>query len=173
MHILIGLLTAIATLLYALERLGVDIGWLNPWAWKRRRAWQKQYTGDPAFGLDKPIEAISLLATAAAKIDGDIAIEEKTRLKTTFQKTFNISEKEAAQLLGASNYLLRDGAMVCDHPDKVMHRSKDKMSAEQIESALTMLAKVIQVGSGPSTLQTEFFAKVKQTLQPDTDSQGW
>ena len=63
--------------------------------------------------------------------------------------------------------------MVCDHPDKVMHRSKDKMSAEQIESALALLTKVIQAGSGPSTLQTEFFAKVKQTLQPDTDSQGW
>ena len=37
MHIIIGFLTALATLLYALDRLGVDLGWFNPWAWKRRR----------------------------------------------------------------------------------------------------------------------------------------
>lgn len=42
MHILIALITAVATLLFALERVGVDIGWINPWAWtssptRRRR----------------------------------------------------------------------------------------------------------------------------------------
>ena len=102
MQIIIGFLTALGTFLFALDRLGVGLGWFNPWAWKRRRAWQNQTSGNPAYGLDMPIDAIALIATAAAKINGDLSIEERDKLKTLFEITFNQSEKSAAQLIGAS-----------------------------------------------------------------------
>ncbi|HRH77467.1 MAG TPA: hypothetical protein PK129_09000 [Cellvibrionaceae bacterium] len=119
MHIIIAFLTALATLLYALERLGVDLGWLNPWAWRRRRAWLKRSTGNPVFSLDKPIDAAALIVTAAAKIDGDISIQEKEELKSIFVSSFNLPEKEATQLLGASVFLLGSGEDVFNSPDRV------------------------------------------------------
>lgn len=173
MHIIIGFLTALATLLYALERLGVDIGWFNPWAWKRRRAWLKQSTGNPAYGLDKPIDAIALVATAAAKIDGDLSIDEKAELKNIFQSTFNQTEKEATQLLGASVYLLGSGEDIFQSPDKVLKRSIEKFSDEQKESSIELVCKIINVGGAPSALQEEFFNKVKKILSTRNNHSSW
>ena len=173
MHIIIGFLTALATLLYALERLGVDLGWFNPWAWKRRRTWMKQSTGNPAYGLDKPIDAIALLATAAAKIDGDLSIEEKDQLKRIFQSTFNQSEKEASQLLGASTYLLGSGEDVFQSPEKVIKRSLEKFTEVQKTLSLELLSEIIHVGNAPSDLQKEFVEKVTKSIQPAANKGGW
>lgn len=173
MHIIIGFLTAVATLLYVLERLGIDIGWLNPWAWKRRRAWLKQSTGNPIFALNEPIDAIALLATAAAKIDGDIALEEKEQLKAVFQKTFNQSEKEASQLLGASVHLLGSGEEVYQSPEKIVKCSLPKFTEEQKSSSINLISEIINLGTSPSDLQTDFLEKIKRCLSPATDKSNW
>ncbi|MHC9511803.1 TerB family tellurite resistance protein [Kangiella sp. M94] len=173
MHIIIGLLTALGTLLYVMERMRIDIGWLNPWAWKRRRAWAKLSAGNPVYGLDKPIDAIALIATAAAKIDGDLSIEEKEALKNIFRNTFNQSEHEASQLLGSSVYLLGPGEDVFHSPEKVLQRSLDKFSAEQKVSSMKLLSEIIHVGGAPSSLQQEFVNKVERVMNPDDGKSGW
>ena len=43
MHIIIGLLGSLVTIFYLLDRLGVDIGGLNPFYWYRRRAFAKKF----------------------------------------------------------------------------------------------------------------------------------
>lgn len=173
MHIIIGFLTALGTLLFALDRLGVDLGWLNPWAWKRRRAWIKQSTGNPAYRLEKPIDAIALIATAAAKIDGDLSIEEKEKLKLIFQSTFNQSEKDATQLLGASVYLLGSGEDIFQSPEKVLKRSLERFSEEQKSSSMQLLSEIINVGNSPSGLQKQFIEKVKKIMIPDLSKSEW
>ncbi len=173
MHLIIGFLTAVATLLFALDRLGVDLGWFNPWAWKRRRAWMKQMTSNPAYSLDSPLDSIALIATAAAKIDGDLSVEEKDKLKKLFQTTFNKSDKDAAQLLGASVYLLGSGEDVFQYPEKVLHRSLESFSAAQKESSLELISEVIQVGAAPSALQIEFMKKVRSVLDSEKKIGEW
>lgn len=173
MHILIGLITALGTLLYIMERMRIDIGWLNPWAWKRRRAWRKQSTGNPAYSLDRPIDAVALIATAAAKIDGDLSIEEKEELKRIFQNTFNLSEQEAAQLLGSSVYLLGPGEDVFQSPEKILQRSLDQFSDEQKASSIELLSKIIHVGGAPSNLQQEFVNKVHSVMNPSDGKSSW
>ena len=59
MHIL-GLLTLIVSILYLLDRTGIDIGWLNPFHWHRRRAWSKQYHGDPIYSVEDPLHIAAL-----------------------------------------------------------------------------------------------------------------
>ena len=54
MHIILGFLGAVVTILVLFKRLsdaGIDIGWLNPFAWRRRRAWRNKYQGNPIFSL--------------------------------------------------------------------------------------------------------------------------
>lgn len=44
MHIILSVLGAVITILILFNRLnanGIDIDWLNPFAWKRRRDWAK------------------------------------------------------------------------------------------------------------------------------------
>ena len=45
MHILIAFLGSLITVFYLLDRLGVDIGGFNPFHWRRKRAWSRQYQG--------------------------------------------------------------------------------------------------------------------------------
>ena len=139
MHIILGLLGTIVTILILLNRLsdaGIDFGWLNPFTWRRRRAWRKKFEGNPVFALDTPLEVAALLATSLAKIDGEISKEEKATLLSLFQSEFGKTEKEASDLLMSSIYLFGDGEQAIAKPDKVMQRSLDKFSDEQAESVM-------------------------------------
>ena len=173
MHLIIGFLTALATLLFALDRLGIDIGWLNPWAWNRRRKWRKLATGNPAFALEQPMEAIALLATASTKIDGDISLEEKEALKRVFETTFNQTPEEASKLLGSSVYLLGQGDEIYQNPQKVLEASISKFTSEQKASSIELLKEVIALGSDTSPLQSEFVSKVEQALFPKNNKNAW
>ena len=55
MHIILGMLGTIVTILILLNRLaeaGIDIGGLNPFLWNRRRKWKKMYQGNPVFKIE-------------------------------------------------------------------------------------------------------------------------
>lgn len=173
MHILIGLLTAIATLLFALEKLGVDIGWLNPWAWKRRRRWIKQLSVNPAFNIDSPMEAAALLALATARIDGDLSSEEKTTLRSLFEHEFKQTPENASSLLRSSTYLLAGGEEVFSHPEKVLERSIDAFTAEQRSSTLDLMRQVSEVDGPCSPSQRAFISKVTSFLQVGNSSGEW
>jgi hypothetical protein len=68
---LLGSVVTILILLYRLAALGISLGGLNPFAWRRRRAWRQRYDAKPVFSLEDPREIAGILATSVAKIDGD------------------------------------------------------------------------------------------------------
>lgn len=77
MHILIWFLTALASLLYALERLGIDTSWINSRNRSRRRHWHQQIHVNPAYSLKPSMDALVLLLAAVAKNDTGLSSEEK------------------------------------------------------------------------------------------------
>jgi uncharacterized tellurite resistance protein B-like protein len=173
MHILIGLITAVATLLFAMDRVGIDIGWLNPWAWRRRRRWIKQLNANPAFNLDSPMEAMALLLLATARIDGDLSAEEKSELRHMFEAEFKQSPESASSLLSSSTYLLADGEAVFKRPDQVLEKSMAKFSAEQKSSSIELLQRVAAIGGGPSPAQRDFVSNIVRLLSPEKPTKGW
>lgn len=173
MHLLIAFITAVASLLFALDRLGVDIGWLNPWAWRRRRKWRMMATGNPAFQLGQPIDVIALLAAATAKIDGDISIEEKDGIKLLFQNTFDLSEAEATKLLGASVYLLGSGEGIYENPEKVIEPCLEKFSAEQKKLSIDLIRSVMDISPNLSDIQVQFFQRIEKELSLDERTSSW
>ena len=66
MHLILGLLTAIVTILFLLDRLGINLGGLNPFDWRRRRAFAKRYGADPIYSVEDPIHVAALLIIGAA-----------------------------------------------------------------------------------------------------------
>lgn len=173
MHLVIAFLTALASLLFALDRLGVDIGWLNPWTWRRRRRWLKQYHANPVFNLENPMEVVALLLTAVAKIDGDLSSEEKSELHKTFESTFKQSGNDASALLRSSIHLLGTGEEVFSRPSEVLARSLDKFSNEQKESAMELLIYISSIGGAASESQRGFISAIKATLIPEQVSSDW
>lgn len=166
MHIIIAFLTALASVLYALDRLGIDLGWFNPWSWKRRRQWQKKYHANPAFCLTEPMDALALLLVATVKIDGDLSTEEKNELLSIFGEVFQQSAEQSSALLRSSVYLLGSGEEVFNRPAEVLSPSLEKFSAAQKHSSIELLKRVAAVGGLPSKSQETLINLVEKSLFP-------
>lgn len=165
MHYLIGLITAVAALLFALSRLqraGLDLNALNPFLWYRRAQWRRLYGSKPLYSLDKPMEVAALLLLATAKCEGEISAEQKKFLLDTFKNEFHLSDKEAADLLASSAYLLRDELYIANELDKVLARSKQQFTPEQSESAITLMEQIAWVDGEPNHEQAKLIDSTKQ-----------
>ena len=54
MHVILGALGLIVTILILIKRLsdvGIDIGWLDSFKWNRRRKWRQNYRSNPVFDI--------------------------------------------------------------------------------------------------------------------------
>ncbi|MDX1570022.1 MAG: TerB family tellurite resistance protein [Xanthomonadales bacterium] len=174
MHVVIGLLGSIISLLWVLHRLaemGIDLGGLNPWLWRRRRNWRKKYEANPVYGLTSPMEATALLMTAVAKADGDMSAEEKAGILALFRNEFHRSDEEAASLLNSSTFLLGPGDEVRDNLQNVLSPSLERFTPEQAESAVELLQRVAEIGGGPSPSQRALVEAASGLLRPQRGPQ--
>jgi uncharacterized tellurite resistance protein B-like protein len=177
MHIVIGALGSIVTILWILHRLaemGVGLGGLNPWLWRRRRKWRATYEANPVYAVTRPMEATALLIAATAKADGDLSLDEKQAILRLFKRDFHLSERDAAALLTSSTHLLGNGDEVRDNLAGVLKPSLDSFSESQTRSAVAMIEEIAAVGGAPSQLQTDFVDQVRLALlQPANDATEW
>lgn len=172
MHIVLGLLGALVTILILLDRLGVDIGWLNPFAWRRRRSWRKQYQANPVYTLKKPMEVTALLAVAVAKSDGEMSAEQREGLRALLAEEFRVDDRKAAALINSSGFLLRDGEEVRENIEQVMAASRDAFSPEQVQAARSMLQRVATLDGEPSALQRELIARIESVWARGSEGEG-
>ena len=167
MHIVLGLLTAIVTILVLLNRLaeaGISLGGLNPFLRQRRRKWRQGIEGNPIYRVDDPMEATALLMTAMAKVDGDISAEEKRTILAAFTDRFGLSRREAAALMVSSVYLYGDGEAFRKDPRKVLKPSRERFSEAQARSAVAMLEGMCAPGCSSPELKRELLDKVREPL---------
>lgn len=171
MHYIIGLLGSILTILYLLDRLGIDIGGLNPFHWRRRRAWAKKYGGDPIYAVEDPMEVAALFVVGMAKLDGDIAAEQKARILETFSSTFSLDDREARQLLGSSSHLLGSPQMIPDQLDNLLKRQEKTFSPDQVDSLVAMMSSVLDATQLPTQEQQALTDVVRKQL-PEAPAKG-
>jgi len=175
MHIILGLLGTIVTILVLLNRLaeaGIDLGGLNPFLWQRRRKWKQQLTGAPIFRVESPLDLTALLATATAKADGDMSSEEKKTLLDLFQKEFSMTKKDSAELLIASAYLLGNGDELKANLNKVIQPSLSSFTEEQAKSAMSLLDSVCAIDTTGTSLKKDFVDEVKAILGEQFKEKG-
>lgn len=94
MHIIIGVLTAIAGLVWALHSLqnsGVDLNSFNPFTWARRRKWEKLYGAKPLYNLVKPMEAAASLIVGTLAQEGIISSDQKMQVISLFNSLLKIA----------------------------------------------------------------------------------
>ncbi len=176
MHIILGLLGSLVTILWLLHRLaemGITLGGLNPWLWRRRRRWKKQYEANPIYSVTNPLEVTALLMVYLAKIDGEISLDEKQKILELFELEFKYSKVKAAELFSSSAHLLGRGDEIKDNLKSVMKPSLPHFSQEQIQSAFKMLQAVCHTGE-ITDVQTAFIAELESILQKNDDThQTW
>jgi hypothetical protein len=172
MHVILGILGGLVTMFYLLDRLGIDIGGLNPFHWYRRRAFAKKYAADPIYSVEDPLHIASLLVIGAAKLDGDITAEQKKVAQEQFISNFKMSAREAAELFGSAAHLLAGPQLLEEQMTKFAERSAGRFSREQAESMLDMMTTVAQAGGEASATQREFIEKSRRLFVPAKQSEG-
>jgi len=158
MHILLGLLGTAVTILYLLDRLGIDLGGLNPFYWRRRRAWARKYDGDPIYSVEDPIHVAALLIVGAAKLDGDLTVEQKQAAIAQFEETFSLGSRAAAELVTSATHLLGAPQVIDAQLAGLIDRHKDRFSPEQVASIVEMMTRVASAGSEPGERQREYIS---------------
>lgn len=169
MHIILGVLGTVVTILILLNRLteaGIDLGGLNPFLWHRRRKWRNLHNGDPIYKINQPLDVTALLMVAVAKSDGDMSSEEKKRILEMFQTEFHLSKRKASELMVASVYLLKDGCELSTHLPKVIAPSLGEFSKEQSESAISLLEQVSTIDAKQNGIKEELVRNISSCLRP-------
>ena len=164
MHVVLGVLGIVVTILVLLNRLqegGIDIGWLNPFSWYRRRKFRKHHDLNPAFKLDSPMDVAALYMVAVAKIDGEMSKEQKEKILSLFNSEFHLTMKEATDLLRSSVHLLGHTSDVYDKPHKVIERCLDKVTKDQAASICSLIDEVANVEGEPTAQQRKLVTEIK------------
>jgi len=175
MHIILAFLGVVVTILVLLNRLqdgGIDLGWLNPFSWRRRRSYRKHHDLNPAFKLESPLDVAALYMVCVAKIDGDISREQKEKILSLFEKEFHLSSKQARELLASSVHLIGQTSEVYQTPNKVIERCIDKISLEQSESICSLVDKVANIDGQSSAEQEKLVNNIKAAC-PQKSQDTW
>jgi uncharacterized tellurite resistance protein B-like protein len=169
MHVILGALGMIVTILVLVNKLsdaGVDIGWLDPFKWKRRRRWRQAYHADPVFNIDDPMKSTAGLMYTMAKCSGDISREEKSCILSIFTDVFKLTDREATDLLSTCSYYIKDEDVVKNNLSKFLDPSIKNFAEEQKQSAFSIIEKVAFCEGQPNEKQAELLGQIKQLFMP-------
>ncbi len=171
MHIVLGILGSIITILYMLDRLGINLGGLNPFYWRRKRAWAAKYQGDPIYSIEDPMHVAALLIVGTAKLDGDLSAEQKSVILSQFESNFSLDFRAASELLGSAAHLL-GAPQIIDTQLNVAEKNKDQFSEDQAESMIQMMVEVASAEGDLTAKQSEFVARIRSLFAPSVTGQG-
>jgi len=175
MHIIIGLITAVAGLFWALnslERSGFRLSSLNPFHWHRRTQWKKQYAENPLYSIDNPMESAAAVLIGIAKLEGEISREQKQEILSIFSEEFSLGEEEAKSLFASTSFLLQSETNFIQNIDKIFSQSKGQFSGEQVDSTVSLLKRIAGLDSDVSKQQSEVIDLVSAVFQSNVKNEG-
>ena len=148
MHIIIGVLTAIAGLVWALHSLhnsGVDINSFNPFTWARRRRWEKLYGAKPLFNLEKPMEAAAVLIVGTLTQEGVITSDQKAQVVDMFVRHFHLSNENAASLFASSAHMVKNEINLHESVKSILAPCLDSLTPDMKDTLVDMLNDVARL----------------------------
>ena len=172
MHIIIGLLGSLVTIMYLLDRLGIDIGGLNPFYWYRRRAFAKKYGADPIYSVEDPMHIASLMVIGVGKLGGDLTAGQKQVAQDLFVKEFSISDQDASQLFGSAAHLLAAPQLIETQLTTLASRNTKTFTPEQAKSLVDMMTKVASADGAATPTQQDYIGEVRSQFVPEPKSAG-
>ena len=172
MHILIAFLGSLITVFYLLDRLGIDIGGFNPFHWRRKRAWSRQYHGDPIYSVEDPLHVAALLILGAAKLDGIISAGQNRVALERFESVFSLDAKEASELVGSAIHLLGAPQVIDAQLKGLSDKNKNCFTQEQANSMIELMVEVVSADGEVTSAQSEFIESMRTHFDPPPQNQG-
>jgi len=172
MHILIAFLGSLVTVFYLLDRLGIDLGGFNPFHWRRKRKWMKEYNADPVYSVEDPMQVASLLILGTAKLDGVISAEQKRVALEQFASVFSLNSQESSELLGSAVHLLGAPQVIDTQLTGLADKNKDSFTKEQAESMFEMMTTVCSADGEMTAEQSELIENLRTKFVTPEPAQG-
>jgi len=171
MHVLIGVLTAIAGLIWALvslKRAGIALNPVSPFTWYRRIQWQNKCNQKPLYCLREPVDVAGVLLLGVAKCEGEISAQQKRDILSIFETEFQLDTKDASDLLVASAHLLRDEVYILDNLPKILSPSTEGFTPAHVSSLLALMRRVGTLESPLNEEQEKLIAATEQHFSTRT-----
>ena len=168
MHIVIGLISALAGLVWALnalQRSGFTWASVNPFLWARRRKWEKQHGLKPLYKLSDSMEVAAVLITGLAKQNGDVSKETKDFIIQLFSEEFQLDKEAASDLLVSSLFLCKDEVDFSNCVPSIIRMSQCEFSEKQKTTLLEMMERTAHAGGGVTEEQRAVLRKTRQGLK--------
>lgn len=143
-----------------MSNVEINIAWLNPVTWFEKFKRRSSYRNNPFLKLSEPIEVAAFLATAIAKISGDLDLKQKEILLVLFQSEFNKTEKEAYDLLISSFFLFENSGISILLPNQVLMQSLPLFTENQARSVVQLLELVITINVSSASDKRQYLDKV-------------
>lgn len=170
---ILGLIITFTMAMEALRRFGIDVGWLNPLTFFRRRAWRKKVTTPPLYTLEHPVDVVAVLALATVQTSGSITVQQKTGVQALLQEKLSLSESDAGSLWLASAHMLRNRSLAVSELPAVLQRSAGKFTDYHVQTLQAMMRAAALIEPPINAAQQElmdavdaYFAKKKASSGP-------
>tara|TARA_B110001454_G_scaffold27921_2_gene27304 strand:- start:8761 stop:9294 length:534 start_codon:yes stop_codon:yes gene_type:complete len=156
MHIIIGIITAVAGLIWAINSLqnsGLDLNSLNPFTWARRRKWEKLRGTKPLHNIKQPIEAATVIIVGALKEIGEITTDQKNAVLNIFQTQLHLSESSSKEAFSSAAFMVKDAFNFHQSIKNILAAIIDSFSQDQAQSLIKIVEDVIQLDGKPNEAQ--------------------
>lgn len=170
---ILGIVVTFTMAMEGLRRLGLDVGWLNPLTFFRRRAWRKKMSIPPLYLLDYPVDVVGVLALAVVQLTGPVSTQQKTGVRSLLTQHMGLSESDAMNLVIASAHLLRNRPLDVSELPAVIERSASKFTDYHVQTLTTILKGAAQIEPPITSAQAQFmgavdayFSKLKSKTGP-------
>ncbi|MBS9777997.1 MAG: hypothetical protein KGV50_04455 [Gammaproteobacteria bacterium] len=169
MHIILGFLTLLGTLLWVYKNLnesGFKLSSINPFLWKRRHDWNKRRQMNPLFILDTPKDVAAALLYIVNRLDGELSFDEEEILVEDYQSILKMSPQEAQATMQQTKFMLDNYPIVISDIDAIFHQNVlSQFSSAQVKSLVEHLGVIAGRKSGISSTQEEWIKKIKQCFE--------
>src|SRR5687768_1367271 len=135
----LGLVITFTMAMEALRRFGIDVGWLNPLTFFRRRAWRKKVTTPPLYALEHPVDVVAVLALATVQTTGAISSQQKAGVQALLRQHLNIGEADATNIWLASSHMLRNRPLELSELPAVLSGSAAKFTDYHLQTLKTVM----------------------------------
>lgn len=157
---ILGLIITFTMAMEALRRFGIDVGWLNPLSFFRRRAWAKKVKTPPLYALEHPVDVVAVMALAMVQATGAVTVEQKEGVLALLRQHLSLGDADANNLWVASSHMLRNRPLAPSEVPAVLERSGDKFADYHVQTLRAVMQGAAQITPPASAAQQQLLDAV-------------
>lgn len=158
---ILGLIITFTMAMEALRRFGIDVGWLNPLSFFRRRAWAKKVQTPPLYTLEHPVDVVAVMALAMVQATGAVTVEQKDGVLALLRQHLGVDDAGAGNLWIASSHMLRNRPLAASEVPAVLERSADKFTDYHVQTLRSVMQAAAQIVPPVSAEQQQLLDAVE------------